>query len=854
MLGTSGPDSASCDVVFFYFDKQSKDASQVSSALRALLAQLLHIHGGSENGIDIASLLWYQGCHGQQLASDTDIKDILTLICGHTDRLVLFVDGTDECSDPKDLFTSLERVGFATQDHSIAVFGRPTVPLPKRISGGALHMTLETEHNLTDIRRYVRHHVNQMVDDDILPEDVDVDKTIEMISRRANGMFLWATLLLSYINLTHGAMTVSQIHDTIENLNRLEGLDTLYGAIIDALSRTYTGKARANIHHLFQWVVCSPQPLFVSELGCALATPLDRKLESGDDFRDLSRSLSRMSGALLEIHRDRSVRFIHLSSLEYFQASAVVISGSEAFGPARSSVSFSGTDAHIYVCMACFSYIYYTVGAQPLSGSTHTSLDQTALTTKYPFLDHASKFLFYYLLKAIDLLETELKDAGKGQLSPLLDLIKQFLSSKKTITTWIEACWTYRRRPQVDMREVQVDKMLAFSRLALDRGSHEFFERCIKHLSRLEYDLMQLNEKWGKVLLQTPNEIWEPSISAFIQSDFWSRIQGSRLIPIDSGDSGSSFVCINSRTSADGTEIGIIKVQPPLPETASSTSLKESIWFVQYEIWSLESTRKFCTSFHIPDSMVPFSYIWERKKDSTDDKPILEFLFPTTISSDLRHATFLNLVGSIVGEDCITASETDATFSTREPDMLFQVIDVSLRTDPAVCGSFSLDWASYHPGFWTCMSDSGEYLLVMHLLPANEKKQINRGADAPTAKTWFVRVYRNEDFGRQGGPRFRLLSAIAFIPDQITEPKQRPFTFHPTLPLLIFASGRTAWMERPDQEMGISILNISKPNVEGKSTGYQPFALAPMGALTLIWNFAKKGTVTESLRSYECDQ
>lgn len=91
-------------------------------------------------------------------------------------------------------------------------------------------MTLEHKQNLENIRRYLRRLIKHMIDDDTLSEEVDVERTVEKLSNRANCMFLWVTLLVENLYIASPALTMSQRHHTIKNLNRLEGLDALYEA------------------------------------------------------------------------------------------------------------------------------------------------------------------------------------------------------------------------------------------------------------------------------------------------------------------------------------------------------------------------------------------------------------------------------------------------------------------------------------------------------------------------------------------------------------------------------------------------------------------------------------------------
>ena len=106
--------------------------------------------------------------------------------------------------------------------------------------------------------------------------------------------------------------------DALENLNRLEGLDTLCSTILASLKDRYHGNARTNIKRAFQWVAHAFRPLCVVELNTALNAPLNRAITSEDLIPNFKDSLELMSGALLEISADKTVRFIHLSIAEFF--------------------------------------------------------------------------------------------------------------------------------------------------------------------------------------------------------------------------------------------------------------------------------------------------------------------------------------------------------------------------------------------------------------------------------------------------------------------------------------------------------------------------------------------------------
>jgi hypothetical protein len=86
-------------------------------------------------------------------------------------------------------------------------------------------------------------------------------------------MFLWVRLLVEYLHLP--ALTLRERLEAIRNLNRLEGADALYNAILEGLECQFAGRSRINVRRIFQWVARARRPLHVDELRVAVSVPLD---------------------------------------------------------------------------------------------------------------------------------------------------------------------------------------------------------------------------------------------------------------------------------------------------------------------------------------------------------------------------------------------------------------------------------------------------------------------------------------------------------------------------------------------------------------------------------------------------
>ncbi len=102
-------------------------------------------------------------------------------------------------------------------------------------------------------------------------------------------MFLWTRLLLDYLSLP--SLTVAERMDAVKNLNRLEGLDVLYTAILASVEAYFSGPSLANVCRLFQYVAYSNRPLSVDEAHHTVSVPLNRAQEKHDLIPHFEKSL-----------------------------------------------------------------------------------------------------------------------------------------------------------------------------------------------------------------------------------------------------------------------------------------------------------------------------------------------------------------------------------------------------------------------------------------------------------------------------------------------------------------------------------------------------------------------------------
>ncbi len=378
---------------------------------------------------------------------------------------------------------------------------------------------------------------------DLSPSDLSAEDIARKVTARANGMFLWVKLLFEYLRLP--TLTLRRRLDAIANLNSLQGLDKLYTAIVASLETQFQGDTDSTVANLFCLVAKSKRPLHISEVSVALTVPLDRAVTTMDTIPRLELRLGVISGALIETDLEGYVKFIHLSTLEFFE------DRTEGF----CSVS------HDYITGVCLSYLNFTIPAKPLATSSQLTAQALTLRRRFPLLEYCCRYWGQHLLDWFDRgRQNGGLPTGKEPISSLLDC---FLHDANKVTTWIEASWTFSIAPEVCHAMTTTFSRHHAGMPLRVASTHPWAVKTLDDLKAIDEDLKNLKDNWGGVLLKEPNEIWEPSIHAFSRFRFWAKTSESKLKSMEDS-SDRKAITIQSKLSVSGGEVGIIRLYPSL--------------------------------------------------------------------------------------------------------------------------------------------------------------------------------------------------------------------------------------------------------------------------------------------------
>lgn len=227
-----------------------------------------------------------QNCAGQLQASRLELIDLLKLCCEELGNVYLIIDGIDECSDSQDLLKLLRSIDSCSSAKMILV-SRPNMSNMRRALAISQRVTMDKHAVSDDIRAYFSHCIDSLIDSDDLPA-ADPSTLVDHLARGADGMFLWATLMIKHLHSV--VLTPEKRLSIIEQVTYPEGLDKMYDRILDLIAQS-TSLEQTVAQQVFCWLTCCRQPLTAHQLFEAIHIDEPRSVEKVsseiDAFHDM---------------------------------------------------------------------------------------------------------------------------------------------------------------------------------------------------------------------------------------------------------------------------------------------------------------------------------------------------------------------------------------------------------------------------------------------------------------------------------------------------------------------------------------------------------------------------------------
>ncbi|KAK4164614.1 hypothetical protein QBC43DRAFT_352703 [Cladorrhinum sp. PSN259] len=252
-----------------------------------------------------------------------------------TSYIHIIVDGLDECAEDqkKRVIKILERfVSVASSQSSGATICKVLVSTrttQRSLSALRQKQTITLSEEKHEVTRSIKQYASQKIAklSDRLRQlgitDEDIQDVVHGIAEKADGMFLWARLVLEYL-ATGIFYTRQEVLTAANTLPRK--LSEFYGQIISQLLSRPDERSVTRIKMILGWVAFAKRPLRKAEFRSALA------------FSDGNTAVSELPppyifeecAPLIEIRNDSSFAFIHVSVKDFLESSESNLALTEA--------------------------------------------------------------------------------------------------------------------------------------------------------------------------------------------------------------------------------------------------------------------------------------------------------------------------------------------------------------------------------------------------------------------------------------------------------------------------------------------------------------------------------------------
>ena len=555
-------DSEAHNPICYYFFNSTQNivANDSSTAYRALLSQMLqyNIHDDRVNELFRFAMIFQSA--GQRTASKKEVSELMELCVRSTGITRLVLDALDECDDCLELVTQLRRIA-SVQTIRLVFFSRHTmttlaeeVPNVETLTIGLL--------NTYDINLYLCQALEQMKADHLIATKLDPQKVAETLTRRADGMFLWARLMITY--LKSPGLYPGERQKAISELDSPEGLEIMYERILHLIERG--GKPMHRIAGgSFLWLLYGKRPLVPTELENALIpsdiAPGDEESCKMQDFEDV---VIRACGGFVEQSpqavelfgkKFHPFRFIHASVKEYFAAQTIQTSlGSTIRNQILPPALYT---AEARLMTICLDYLIYRVPAQPLSGALGNNASPEKIWLAFPF----SNYAMLNWTSHLEATSQEHDGNATGEEEIIYSALEKFVAQPKVLMAWIEGCYTYGESPRSsclrnwgNLGSSSPNSAVAFTEVyKIQKIVYEFGQ----YLKTLETD-------WGQDLRKNPASIWE-EVTAFTPTPLLLKHAGISVQEMQSSSPLRSGIChepINhlSQLTPDGSHLVLLSV------------------------------------------------------------------------------------------------------------------------------------------------------------------------------------------------------------------------------------------------------------------------------------------------------
>lgn len=500
--------SYNLDCNYFFFKNDSK--TSITSLLLSLAFQM------AESNFEIRQTILTMLRNGESINTQDSAVIWNSLFLGRllkvqfTQPLFWIIDGLDECPK-KSLASLIQKFSRIDQRIPLRIFltsrpDSPDAPVEQLLNAekvGRFELKTGQDASVQDIAAFIRGRprLSRLLDADV------TGKLMEEILQRSQGIFLWASLIISRLDELYSAEDIKlALREVPSEMNGF------YAKILESVtSSPNADKAKA----ILSWVACAPEPLTVDELKEAVRLDISQTLLSslsGDLF-------SEICGSLVTVNQDSRVHLMHQTVKEFLMSAA-------------SNFYVNYREMHERLAVICLDLMDGRDGLKRTSKRTKPTIGRQTASS---LMDYACSNFSFHLLHS--------HSVSDSTFTRVVD----FFESKTLI--WIEHM-SRRGRLSLFMRTIKNIKPY----LARQLEASPPFSKKYQDLLAWVDDLTHIVSIFGQTLMDAPDAIYSiipplcPS-SSFIYQKFASSCP-QKVITSSNRDWDERLSCISFQSSA----------------------------------------------------------------------------------------------------------------------------------------------------------------------------------------------------------------------------------------------------------------------------------------------------------------
>lgn len=554
---------------FYFFSYRSLGTRSPISACASILSQILHQFRHCQHILELYSFAHSHSKQNRIHAEGKDLFHLLNILACQLPNLVVVLDGLDECDDADTLIWDIAS-SFRDTNAKLIVFSRPSVQ-GLIVESSLKRISLTREEVRQDIRTYLSRRLNETTRRRLLPHDEDAEELLSYLLQGANGMFLWARLMMDYIQSP--ALDRLSRSTAIRSVTRHDSIDQMYVRILRLISNKIEPE-KEMARRVFNWLTCSVTSLSDRQLWEVTRhwrTPskppglLVSRIPSDDELQEFSEAVVVVCASVVENSED-CFRFTHKSVVEFLTNPP---DSTEAFDPKIAQFWCRPAETHDNLVGECLTYLTCRIPAKPLSGDMKHGTTSQHVNKTLPFLRYASVYWTEHLYMSL-----HVHGESVARIDPSIKptqtckIIEDFLSNKLVVMVWIEAQYLLAHRGYTERVRCHLKKWVDKTELGVHKDVFvpEDIRSLRPKLHSLHGDLEEIHGDWAQTLKCNAYQVWN-DVPAFTNGSLLmqtSAVSVSSLATSAFGDSNLSRKPLMSvsKESSCGNLLGVLSIWP----------------------------------------------------------------------------------------------------------------------------------------------------------------------------------------------------------------------------------------------------------------------------------------------------